>query len=116
MSKATVTRFRDKRSHFSTSKEAYIWLLNRFFESKPNVLEGDAFDALLMPLGAKRRYFGRTPVEMFAHNPGLAENPNNYYRLANALYADVNLSNDRKLRNLRDFAKVIGLREGLDWE
>jgi len=80
----------------------------------PDVLERDTFNALLMPLGTKRRYFGRTPKELFAHKPHLAEDPNYYYLLANGLFADVNLSNDRKLKNLQDVSRVVGLVQNRD--
>lgn len=116
MANPTVVKFRAASRQFPTSKAAYIWLLNRFFEAKPDAREVDAFDVLLMPVGTKRSYFGRTPQGLFAHNPKLAENPNNYYVLANGLCADVNLPDTRKLKNLQSVAQVVGLEEQRDWE
>jgi len=116
MANATVVEFRGKRFSADLSKDAYIWLINRFLEVKPSLLGGDDFDDLLMPTGTKRHYFARTPAQLFAHNPKLADDSNNFRLLSNGWYADVNLADDRKLKVLRDTAKMAGLKEGADWK
>ena len=116
MANPTIVTFRGVTKRFISAKEAYVWLLNRFFEAKPTVFTDDSFESLLMPAGTKRLYFAPTPKELFAHNPQLADNPSFYYQLASGWYADINLSNQRKLKNLRTFSKVAALEQGRDWD
>ena len=116
MANPTIASFRGTVKHFVSAKEAYVWMLNRFFEAKPDVFADDSLDSLSMPTGSKRLYFERTPQALFAHNPRLAEDSNLYCCLVNGWYADVNLSNKQKLKNLVKFAKVANLERRRDWE
>jgi hypothetical protein len=61
MANPTIATFRGTTKRFPSAKEAYVWLLNRFFDAKPDIYAPDSFDDLLMPTGSKRLYFERTP-------------------------------------------------------
>ena len=50
-----------------------------------------------------------------AGQPHLADDPNNYTRLGNGWFADLNLNNAQKSRNLHHFAAVAKFGFKVDW-
>ena len=52
---------------------------------------------------------------MFHQSPHLADDRNNYHRLVNGWYVNLNLSNDQKLEILFKFAVIAKLQVNKDW-
>lgn len=115
-SKPTIVRFRGQEQYFDTSKDAYVWLVERFAAYNSKVFDEPSKETLYVALGKRRNYFGRSLAKMFKGNPGLAENHNNYVRLSNGWYANVNLNNSQKLEILMRLAALARLEYAEDWD
>lgn len=114
--KPTVARFIEKEQQFLTSKDAYLWLIERFIASKPSVFDDPSKDIIYLALGKKRNYFGRNLKKMFHSTPKLAENHSNYARLTNGWYANINLNNPQKFDILMRFAALAGMEYPTQWD
>lgn len=117
---ATPTRcvFEGKEATFPTAKEGYLWLVERFVAARPSIFETPSKDeTLYVALGRKRNYFAKTATALFKKGtPELADNRNNYARLSNGWYANVNLSNTNKFEILLKFGALVGKRFQRDWD
>jgi hypothetical protein len=117
---ATPTRcvFDGKERQFSTAKEAYLWLIERFVEARPSIFnEPSREETLYVALGKKRNYCAKTPSALFRKGtPELSDNKNNYTRLSNGWYANVNLSNTNKFEILLRFGALVHKRFERDWD
>lgn len=111
----TVAFFRGTERRFETSKEAYIWLLERFLTVKPQLFEKINWETVFVAKGRKRNYFGKDLKAMFHGSPHLADDPNNYARLTNGWYANTNLNNVQKFEILGRFAAIAKLSYEKDW-
>jgi len=114
-SKLTTARFNDEEHEFPSSKDAYVWLLERFITAKPALFFTPNWETDFVALGRARNYFDRDPRGMFHQSPHLGDDENNYRRLSNGWYANVNLSNDRKFDVLARFAAVAKLQWESEW-
>ena len=114
--KPTIARFLGKEQSFSTSRDAYLWLIERFVGAKPSVFDDPSKDTIYVALGKKRNYFGRNLKKMFHGTPDLAENPSNYARLSNGWYANLNLNNAQKFDILMRFAALAGMEYPTQWD
>lgn len=114
--KPTIARFLAKEQSFSTSRDAYLWLIERFVSAKPSVFDDPSKDTIYLALGKKRNYFGRNLKKMFHGTPHLAENPSNYARLANGWFANLNLNNAQKFDILMRFAALAGMEYPSQWD
>lgn len=114
--KPAVARFHGRERQFPTSKDAYLWLIERLIETKPIVFDDPSKDTIYLALGKRRNYFGRDLRKMFHASPELADNPSNYGRLSNGWYANLNLSNAQKFDVLMRFAALAGLEYPTDWD
>jgi len=120
----TVGRYKGMERHFGTAIEAYIWLVERFIEVRPEVFTDIKWETTgYVAVGQRRseghairNYFAKSPTKLFRESPHLADNPNNYCRLANAWYANKNLSNAQKFDILCRFGWVVGLTWRTDWD
>lgn len=112
----TVARFLGREQHCDTSKDAYVWLVERFINKNPKVFDEPSKDTLYVALGTRRNYFGRSVATMFAGNPELAANASNYVRLSNGWYANVNLNNAQKLDILMRLAALARLEYPEHWD
>ena len=115
-SKPTVAKFFGSQQQFATSKEAYIWLVERFIAQNPKAFAAPSSGILDVALGKRRNYFGRNLKRMFHASPELAENPSNYVRLSNGWYANVNLNNAEKFRILLGLAAVTRVAYPNQWD
>ena len=115
---ATPTRvsFRSTEKIFPTAKNAYIWLIERFITVKPELFADVNWETEFFAKGKKRNYFGRSPKKMFRSSPHLADDPNNYKKLPNNWYVNLNLSNAQKFEILCKFAAITKLRYKEDWQ
>jgi hypothetical protein len=66
--------------------------------------------------GRNRNYFGRAPKKMFHGSPHLADDRNNYLRLTNGWFINLNLKNDQKFEILCKFAAVGKFEYGREWK
>lgn len=115
-SKPTIARFLGKEQSFSTSRDAYLWLIERFVSAKPSVFDDPSKDTIYLALGRKRHYFGRNLKKMFHGTPHLAENPSNYAQLANGWLANLNLNNAQKFDILMRFAALSRMEYPTQWD
>jgi hypothetical protein len=114
--KPTIVRFLGKEQYFSTSKDAYLWLIERFVSAKPSVFDDPSKDTIYLALGKKRNYFGRSLKKMFHGTPNLADNPSNYALIANGWFANINLNNAQKFDILMRFAALAGMEYPTQWD
>ena len=122
----TIARYKTTEKRFSTAKEAYLWLIERFLGARPDVFtdlkwETTGYVAVGQRRnehGAIRNYFARNPQKLFRESPHLAEDKSKYASLTNGWYANTNLSNAEKFDILCKFGWVVGLKGGTngDWE
>lgn len=120
----TVSRYKERERRFSTARDAYIWLVERFIGLRPEVFTDIkwgttgyvAVGQRHNERGAIRNYFARSPKKLFRKSPHLAENSNNFAQLTNGWYANTNLSNVQKFDILCRFGWVVGLKGGADWD
>ena len=121
----TVSRFGQVTRRFTTAKEAFVWLVERFAEANPGMFfdirwETTGYVAVGKRRGtsggAARNYFAQQPRSLFLASPHLAEDPNNFNRLNNGWYVNTNLSNAEKFGLLCRFAGVSQLAYERDWE
>jgi hypothetical protein len=112
--KATIARFHTVERIFATSKEAYLYLIERFLQSKPDLLETD-WQNQFVSKGRSRRYFAREPKQLFEESPHLAENSNNYSRVMSGWFTITNLNNEEKFEILLRLAAIGGWGFGSDW-
>jgi hypothetical protein len=111
----TVAFFRGTERRFDTSKEAYIWLLERFIGVKPRLFETINWETVFVAKGRKRNYFGKDLKAMFHGSPHLADDRNNYAHFTNGWYANTNLNNAQKFDILCRFAAIAKLDYEKDW-
>ncbi len=105
---ATPTRvaFRGVERRFETAKGAYLWLIERFIEAHPGPFLEVSWETVFVAKGTCRLYFARNLKRMFFRTPRLASDANNYVKLTNGWYANLNLSNEQKFSILCKFAAV----------
>lgn len=111
----TVVKFKGETLEFSTSKRAYVWLLEKFIAFNPKPFVTINWETVFVAEGRKRNYFSQTIEGLFHGSPHLAVDPNNYSQLSNGWYANLNLSNERKRTILFRFAAIAGLKYDDDW-
>jgi hypothetical protein len=111
----TVAKFKDETLEFSTSKKAYVWLLEKFVEFNPSPFVRVNWKTLFVAEGRKRNYFSQTIEGLFHGSPHLAVDLNNYSQLSNGWYANLNLNNELKRTILFRLAEVAGLKYDDDW-
>lgn len=114
-SKATLVRYGDEEHEHPSSKEAYVWLLEKFIDAKPSLFFTPNWETDFVAVGRARNYFDRDPRSMFHESIHLAGDPNNYHLLRNGWYANVNLGNERKFDILCRFAAIAKLKWDDEW-
>jgi hypothetical protein len=115
-SKPTVARYRNGERYCETTKDAFVWLLERFGDANGAVFTEASRDALTSALGRERNYLARTPEGLFPNNAELVTDTTHYARLSNGWYVDVNLNSQQKLRILLELSKPAGLFFVDDWD
>jgi hypothetical protein len=123
-SRRTIVRFQGGEHKFETARAAYIWLVERFAVVNPSLftdLRAEttgyvAFGRRKGSDGAARNYFARKPANLFRRTPTLADNPNNFHRLPNGWYVNLNLNTRENFEILCRFAAVSKLVHGQDWD
>jgi hypothetical protein len=106
----TTVTYRGDQRHCSTQKDAYIWLVKKFFDDHPQLLQEKSITQ-----GRDVNYFSRSPVGL---SPKIAEQAHYYERIilsSGRWFANVKLDNPQKIQILSNIAKQAGLVEGTDW-
>ena len=114
-SKPTIARFQTFSEHFPTTKDAFVWLVERFISVKPEIFSNPGQETIHVAVGHARNYFARSAEKLFKASPHLADDPNYYVRLSNGWFLNVNLSNPQKFDILARFARVAGLEYPENW-
>jgi hypothetical protein len=123
-SRPTLSRYRGREEEFETARAAYIWLVERFASANPALFTDVRWETTGYvgvgrrkgPSGAARNYFAKAPAKLFRQTPSLAENPNNYHRLTNGWYVNLNLNTRENFEILCRFAAVSKLKHREDWD
>lgn len=102
----TDVMFRGEKRHFDSAKKGYIWLIERFIAAHPDPFDSVNWETAFVAKGKSRLYFARVPGKMFPKSPHLADDPNNYARLSNGWFANLNLANREKFQLLLKFVAV----------
>jgi hypothetical protein len=106
----TTVTYRGDKGHFSTQKEAYIWLVKKLFDDHPELLQKQSIIQ-----GHDVNYFSRSPVGL---SPKIAEQAHYYDRMilsSGRWFVNVKVDNPQKRQILSNIAKQAGLVEGTDW-
>lgn len=111
-----VASFHNVKQRFETAKEAYVWLIEKFIEAHPEPFLTSSWETMFIAKGTRRNYFGRNLKKMFHGSPHLADDQNNYMRLSNGWFANLNLNNDEKLTILFKFAAVGNFVFDQEWK
>ncbi len=112
----TTTNFDGRTEYFSTGKDAYLWLVQRFRERRQGLLESQdrwhqrAFE------GKTRRYFAASPRELFPEGSAQLEQAGNCSELPGGWYANVNLNHGEKFDILLRLAAICQLKYPDDWD
>jgi hypothetical protein len=106
----TTVTFRGDKEHFPTEKEAYIYLVTKFFDAYPQLLQDNSILE-----GREVNYFARSPQDL---SPKTAEQAYYYTRIilsSGRWFVNVKLDNTQKHQILSNMANHAGLLEGTDW-
>lgn len=109
ISSTTVT-YRGDKVEFSTQKEAYIWLVKKFFNDYPQLLQDESIIQ-----GHSVRYFSHSPEGL---SPRIAEKAHYYTGIilsSGTWFVNVKLTNQLKIDIISKLSKKAGLVEGTDW-
>lgn len=112
----TTAVFLERKVDFPSGKDAYIWLVQRFREHYPGLLENQDRWHQRAFHGVKRKYFGRSPESLFPAGSPLASQQGNYVELTDGWYANVNLNHEQKFDILLKLAAVCQLQYFDQWD
>jgi hypothetical protein len=123
-SRRTIARFRGDEQEFETARAAYIWLVERFAAANRNIFSDVRWETTGYvgvgrrrgPQGAARNYFAKSAAKLFRRTPSLVDDRNNYHRLTNGWYLNLNLNTRENFEILCRFSAVTQLQHGDDWD
>ena len=111
-----TARFRKEQEWFPSSKEAYVWLMQKFIQDRPDILEGEDWQRAFIAKGRAVNYFAKDVESLFRRSPHLAKDSNKYAWLGGGWYADVNLNNVQKFDALCRFGAAAEYEFKKDWD
>ena len=112
----TTARFRKEQERFPSAKAAYVWMIRKFIQDRPDVLGGEDWKRAFVAKGQAVNYFAKDVGSLFPRSPHLASDSNKYEWLGGGWYADVNLNNDQKFDALCRFSAVADYEFRKDWD
>ena len=112
----TTTHFVGRTEDFSKGKDAYLWLVQRFREHRPGLLESQDRWHQRAFKGRTRRYFAASPRELFPEDSAQSEQASNFSELPGGWYANVNLDHGQKFDILLRLAAICQLKYPDDWD
>lgn len=110
MGTPTSVTFRGDKKQADTQKGAYVWLVQKFFNVNPQLIQDNS-----IIIGREVNYFARSPEEL---SPKIAEQAHNYERiilLSGRWYVNAKLPNRLKRQILSNMGNKAGLVKGTDW-
>lgn len=102
----TLVRYMDTSCEFGTSKEAYIWMLEKLLSRDLHFFERCRSSWLM-------RYFAKDPRDLTLAE---ATDHNASHRLTNGWYANVAVPTGQKFELLLGLACMMGYRSPNDWD
>ena len=114
--KRTVATFRGKTTRFDSAVQAYLWLIARFLEHQPALLERQEEWHPFLFKGTKRRYFARDPVSLFPQGSRLPHKPGTVAQVQTGWFANINLNDPLKFEILVRVSALTMLEYPDDWE
>lgn len=111
-----IAKFNGVERIFATSKDGYIWMLDKFCSHHPEIFSaaGD-WRKTFVSESRDIKFFSEDLRELFPNSPDLMESKCNYVLLRNGLYARTHLGNPEKLKVLRKLAAACNMNYEDDW-
>ena len=81
---------------FETATDAFVWLVEEIIQSHPGILEKLEATTPWSMEGHSRRWFARSPKQLYYCSPHLAANPALFRKLSNGWFVDLNSNNEHK--------------------
>lgn len=114
-SQRTKAMYAGIEREFPSQKEAYIFLVDRFLQAKPDLFDAAWKVKFSAKRSIRRDHFARSPRELFTKTPRLAENDANYARVSSGWFANTNIAKREKRKNLFRLAALGNFACGKDW-
>lgn len=115
----TQVHFRDKQRIFSSSKNAYVWLVEKMLDTKSQLsFAGSVFQKMFVKGIRGARYLALTPEDLFpakSNDEIRAMKDNFWHELPNGWALYLKLNDNQKLDRLRGLAAVCELEYEKDW-
>lgn len=105
-----------RTEHFASGKVAYIWLVQRLRDHHAGLLENQDRWHQRAFRGVTRKYFARSPTELFPPGSALSSQGGSYVQLPDGWYANVNLNHGQKFDILLRLAAVCQLQYVDHWD
>ena len=111
----TEATFRQQKELFETGKEAYLWLLEEFRQSRPGALERFG---LLQGRNTRAigRRFAKSAAALFPPGSSRASKASYWAKLGDGWFTDVNLDHAAKFATLLSVGRLCGLAYLADWD
>ncbi|SFM54142.1 hypothetical protein [Nitrosomonas communis] len=99
--------FADQSKSFPSAKQAYIWLVEKILNNKPDKdIDDYVLNSMFIRGSHGARYLARNPAELFPRDPNRAKDSNCYHKLSNGWFLNTNLSNKQKRDKLLNLTAV----------
>lgn len=112
----TTAVFLGRNEDFPSGRDAYLWLIQRFREHHPNLLESQERWHQRAFRSVKRKYFAKSPEALFAPGSKLASQNGNYAELTEGWFANANLNHQQKFDILLRLAGICQLQYPDQWD
>lgn len=112
----TTAVFIGRTEHFASGKDAYIWLVQRLRGHHVGLFENQDRWHQRAFQGVTRKYFAKSPAELFAPGSNLSTQGSCYIQLGDGWYANVNLNHGQKFDILLRLAAVCQLQYVDQWD
>lgn len=112
----TTATFGETSREFRSGKDAYLWMVERLRNHKVGLLETQDHWHQRAFKGITRRYFARSPQELFPPGSELPKKAGTVAELVGGWHANTNLNHDQKFQILLRLAAICGLEYPGDWE
>lgn len=106
--------FRERKEHFDSGKDGYVWLVSQFENHQPGLY------AKYVELHKRRstggRHLAANPKELFPQGSSRADDASNYARVSAGWYVDINLNHTNKFALLLQLGYLAGLEFPIDYD
>ncbi len=112
----TTAIFRGKQADFPSGKDAYIWMIERFRQYHPGLLENQDHWHDKAFKGTTRRFFAKEAASLFPAGSELSSSSSNFSKLSEGWYANINLKHEQKFQILIRLSVICRLSYPSDWD